>query len=286
MLLCLLCLLLTSCGTHLVVEESIQPTWDTNLSSPWDLSFSPDLAAPLAGRPRATTGAPELCPDVASVRGLSAAGLFLSRHPSTPLLVEGVEELNADFREATARPRLLATHGHLNITLSTANTYSYDKRRATLAEYLEVMRGAGAREGDDEGDGSKTYYFFGNHNLTEFSSLLDLYVVPGLIGARERGTLSFGIGSSGSGVPFHFHGPVLAEVIHGRKRWLLAPFANRPSFDPNVTSKAFLSRHRQPGEDRSILDCTVLPGQILFVPDRWWHLTLNQGESVFMTVFV
>jgi hypothetical protein len=242
-------------------------------SSLWDLSFSRDLLSSQVS----------LCPGVASVRGLSAAALFLSRSASEPLLVEGLEDLNGEFREATERARLLATHGHLNITLSSANTYSYKKQRATLAEYLELMRAKPGGDDDDDKDGSRTFYFFGNHNLSDFSSLLDVYAVPDLLRARERGTLSFGIGSSGSGVPFHFHGPVLAEVIHGRKRWLLAPFSDRPRFDPDVTSRQWVKEF---DGSSPVLDCTVLPGQILFVPDRWWHLTLNQGESVFMTVFV
>ena len=35
------------------------------------------------------------------------------------------------------------------------------------------------------------------------------------------GALSFGFGGSGSGVPFHTHGPVFAEVLYGAKvrRW-------------------------------------------------------------------
>ena len=40
----------------------------------------------------------------------------------------------------------------------------------------------------------------------------------------------------GTGVPFHFHGPGFAEVIHGAKRWFLYPFEERPEFDPDRTT--------------------------------------------------
>ena len=45
------------------------------------------------------------------------------------------------------------------------------------------------------------------------------YVRPPLMDSAVRGSLSFGMGGSGSGVPFHTHGPVFAEVLHGRKVW-------------------------------------------------------------------
>ncbi|VDM70413.1 unnamed protein product [Strongylus vulgaris] len=39
--------------------------------------------------------------------------------------------------------------------------------------------------------------------------------------------------SLGTGVPFHFHGPVFAEIIYGSKRWFLYPFEERPEFEPD-----------------------------------------------------
>ena len=33
----------------------------------------------------------------------------------------------------------------------------------------------------------------------------------------HEAALSFGIAGAGTGVPFHFHGPGFAEVIHGSK---------------------------------------------------------------------
>ena len=34
------------------------------------------------------------------------------------------------------------------------------------------------------------------------------------------------------------------------------------------------------------LECTLEPGIILWIPDRWWHSTLNIGETVFISAFV
>jgi hypothetical protein len=47
---------------------------------------------------------------------------------------------------------------------------------------------------------------------------------------------SFGIGGSGSGVPFHTHGAVFSEVLHGYKRWFVSPVTAKPVFSPDETS--------------------------------------------------
>ena len=30
------------------------------------------------------------------------------------------------------------------------------------------------------------------------------------------------------------------------------------------------------------LDCTLLPGDLLYFPNGWWHATINVGTTVFM----
>lgn len=50
-----------------------------------------------------------------------------------------------------------------------------------------------------------------------WADLFATYVRPPLLDAAVRGSISFGMGGSGSGVPFHTHGPVFAEVLHGLK---------------------------------------------------------------------
>jgi hypothetical protein len=53
----------------------------------------------------------------------------------------------------------------------------------------------------------------------------------------EKGSLSFGMGGDGSGVPFHRHGHVFAEVLHGHKRCdtnLVATAPTRPEIEIEV----------------------------------------------------
>lgn len=87
---------------------------------------------------------------------------------------------------------------------------------------------------------SDTLYFFGDNNFTEWGSLFQHYVPPPFRIPGTSGAYSFGIAGvcragcgvraaqgwhstrfppigSGSGVPFHWHGPGYSEVIFGRK---------------------------------------------------------------------
>ncbi|XP_066417110.1 jmjC domain-containing protein 8 isoform X3 [Molothrus aeneus] len=92
---------------------------------------------------------------------------------------------------------------------------------------------------------------------------------------------------SGSGVPFHWHGPGFSEVIFGRKRWFLYPPNQTPHFHPNETTLAWL-QHTYPTlpPAQRPLECTLRPGEVLYFPDRWWHATLNLDTSVFISTFL
>lgn len=77
-----------------------------------------------------------------------------------------------------------------------------------------------------------TYYQFGDQ-LSELSdSLLPHYELPGAPWLKlvKQTALSFGLSGTGTGVPFHTHGAVFAEVLVGRKRWFVAAPEHRPKY--------------------------------------------------------
>ncbi|XP_019362942.1 PREDICTED: jmjC domain-containing protein 8 [Gavialis gangeticus] len=135
--------------------------------------------------------------------------------------------------------------------------------------------------------GSDTLYFFGDNNFTEWGSLFQKYVPPPFRLPGTTSAYSFGIAGSGSGVPFHWHGPGFSEVIFGRKRWFLYPPEHTPEFHPNRTTLSWLldTYPRLPPEARP-LECTIRPGEVLYFPARWWHATLNLDTSVFISTFL
>mmetsp|Transcript_18247 Transcript_18247/g.43645 ORF Transcript_18247/g.43645 Transcript_18247/m.43645 type:complete len:289 (-) Transcript_18247:144-1010(-) len=190
---------------------------------------------------------------------------------------------NFAIREATEKQRLLTDYGNVTVTLSTANTISHGKRPLKLREYLE-----GLGRHDPDRLGNETLYLFGpiSELGNVLGSLLRHYTPPSF--ADDDLAFSFGIGASGTGVPFHVHGQGWSEVLHGRKRWLLYPPRHEPPFDPDESSASWLRRVYPTlrGDDRRLLeDCVIEPGEALYFPSMWWHATVNVGESVFVSSF-
>ncbi|NXH26297.1 JMJD8 protein, partial [Myiagra hebetior] len=187
------------------------------------------------------------------------------------------------FRALCTRQELLAAFGPFPVRLSTANTYSYRKVDVPFQEYVEHL----LKPQDPARLGSDTLYFFGDNNFTEWGPLFQHYVPPPFRIPGTSPAYSFGIAGSGSGVPFHWHGPGFSEVIFGRKRWFLYPPDKTPHFHPNETTLAWL-QHTYPTlpPAQRPLECTLRPGEVLYFPDRWWHATLNLDTSVFISTFL
>jgi hypothetical protein len=82
-----------------------------------------------------------------------------------------------------------------------------------------------------------TLYHFGDNRFEDWGDFFEHYVRPPLLDSVNRGSLSFGLGGSGSGVPFHTHGAVFAEVLHGKKVFLFHFFSF--SFHFHLLSSSF-----------------------------------------------
>lgn len=214
------------------------------------------------------------------------------------------------FRRSTTLEELAGTLGDTEVTLSSANAFSYGRRRMRLAQYISEMRGtrwdaADAADADatDEQAAAGIYYFFGEHG-DELKALLARYELPRYAApppppavacgapsataapSHREPALSFGVAADGSGVPFHFHNDGFSEVMHGAKRWLLYP-AKPPRFRENATSTSWLRRdypRLRPSELPR--ECVIWPGDVLYFPKGWWHSTVNVGDCVFMSTFL
>jgi hypothetical protein len=106
-----------------------------------------------------------------------------------------------------------------------------------------------------------------------------------------------------AGLPFHNHGKTWLAVVHGIKQWFVYP----PGFDPprqidasyspmlpvsKWVSEIYPQLQQYPKASLSLeaagpsgdgyrpLECRQYPGEVLFLPSRWAHLTVNIGETI------
>lgn len=207
---------------------------------------------------------------------------FLSRIMGTGPVILTNGAGNAAFRNLTSRASLLERFPDLVVTLSSANSYSYAKRRVSLRRYLETMTG----DASLERRGNATFYLFGDTVGKDWDKLLAHFVRPQWEGGA-RGALSFGVAGRHSGVPFHTHGPVFADLQHGRKRWFLYPPSATVRFDPDRSQWQWLHEvYPALGHDDAPLECTARAGETLYIPAMWWHATLNLSpHTVFVSTF-
>ena len=220
--------------------------------------------------------------NIPKVKGISQ-NIFLHNFAyKTPVVIVNATN-NTHFQTLCEEERMLADHGNKTITLSTANTHSYDKVYITFKEYMNRI----LVPQDYNKSGQDTLYFFGNHDYSEWEDLFKHYILPPYGLPNMTPALSFGIAGAGTGVPFHFHGPGFAEVIRGRKRWFLTPYDRKPIFDPDKTTLRWLKESYQSvAASDQFYECVLNPGEILYFPDKWWHATLNIEHSVFMSTFL
>jgi hypothetical protein len=204
-----------------------------------------------------------------------------------PLIFRG--EGNGALRAAVSREALLRRCGAQSVVLGTAEELATEGRgrlTATLAEFVGgVMRGA------DPQRGRQSYAF--ETGLLERCERqgqppgrgepsASLYRKPGALASADsfQAPLVFAVGASGSGIPFHRHANAYNELLVGAKRWSFLSPGDR-DIDEGVRRRGHLAWLREvlpglpPGD---VLECTQQPGDVIFVPEGWWHATLNLGE--------
>lgn len=221
------------------------------------------------------------------------------------------------YKNMTLETYLRENHNDTEVILASSNTYSHDKKRTTLGDYLDNYM----QPLSPTSRANDTWYFFGDVTESNPWTLNEYEFPPGA--EEDHGAKVWGIGGKYSGVPFHKHGSAYAEVIHGSKFWALYPHTVDPRFDPNESllnwllhsgdaararneftflpqldiSEAELSTVRvsSNGNIKGLpmrrvqlpLLCLCHPDEILYIPNEWYHATLNLDDyNVFVSTFV
>ena len=92
--------------------------------------------------------------------------------------------------------------------------------------------------------------------------------------------LILSLGYDGSGLAFHFHSESYSLMLHGRKRWgIFAPHKMAKSgFAATEDYRTWLAKRST--EERPTWECVQDPGDLLYVPEGFYHATVNLGDAV------
>ncbi|KAL7539909.1 hypothetical protein ACHAWF_006541 [Thalassiosira exigua] len=92
-------------------------------------------------------------------------------------------------------------------------------------------------------------------------------------GSKKLGWQIF-LGGDRSGATFHFHNAAVNALYVGVKEWVLAPPSHRGF-------TGMQARDARPVLDRELtVRCTQYPGDVVFFPNYWGHLTINHGFTI------
>ena len=160
-----------------------------------------------------------------------------------------------------------------------------------------------------DGQMHQEYVFDKDGLFSRVPELLEDYDHPSFITQffdaelHERFSRYFLVGSSMSGINYHSHTDAYNGLVHGRKRWLVydhkqmmdPPYRShgtlrwvRPSLPlrsvPSWLTRASVRQVREilPGmpEDQKPMQCMQSAGDLIYVPEGYWHGTVNLGETI------
>jgi hypothetical protein len=163
------------------------------------------------------------------------------------------------------------------------------RRKMIFARFIEKVRTAGR---------TNDFYITANNTSANRDALPELWddvvQIPALLETQTARNGFFWFGPAGTITPFHHDltNNLMAQVI-GRKRILLAPSWDMPlmrnlrdvycEVDGRATQPA-----PQPGfGEPQILECTLVPGEVIFLPIGWLHFVeaLDVSATVSFTNF-
>lgn len=207
-----------------------------------------------------------------------------------PIVIQRSDDIrNAEFRNLTTPDNLIQFFGGSGfmVTLSSSNSLSEHRRRMSLESYITDQ--IQTQETPLDIPANETWYLFGETYSSEWQRLLQRYQLPSChTCTAELVALSFGIGNRGSGVQWHVHGPGFSECLHGRKHWVLYPPQRKPpGYHKDQSSRQWMEYvYPHLPNDEKPLECTLLPGDVLYFPDQWWHATINLSPyTAFVSTF-
>jgi hypothetical protein len=219
--------------------------------------------------------------DIARLKSLSQTEFKSDYYLKKPFILE--TDLG-DHAQAFSRSEMIKSYGNLTvltgisrdiITLAGTGYHPMD-----LSEYIESVM---TQRKDYGGD---TLYLFDRGEFMKEAKGLKNHVVlestPFKLMSDDA--LYIAIGAAYSGTQFHHHADGWNLQIYGKKHWLMYPPQKMPPIHyPSIyvgIGRWFDTILPKLEEDEKPMVCTSGPGDVIYVPDGWYHATVNLGESV------
>mmetsp|Transcript_12868 Transcript_12868/g.36622 ORF Transcript_12868/g.36622 Transcript_12868/m.36622 type:complete len:469 (-) Transcript_12868:72-1478(-) len=133
---------------------------------------------------------------------------------------------------------------------------------------------------------SKSYLYASDSRCYDGSlchRLARSYQVPPLFSADHM-RKHLHIGGPGTGMPFHKHGHMWQGLATGRKAWYILPPGSMSENMHDLTGpyvfpvRVFHAMLRNRTLGKRPLYCVQKPGMVMYIPDYWWHATMNMDR--------
>eukprot|EP01043_Picozoa_sp_COSAG02_P041667 COSAG02_NODE_3474_length_6681_cov_29.310696_4_plen_407_part_00 len=192
------------------------------------------------------------------------------------------------LRARTQRSVLLREHGHVHVNLDRFRNLWQpgSSTKASLSEYVESLPPANGE-----------YLFDTGEFLKETGLDRNWRTAPGLAktgryrdSTDPAGIITIALGGDKQGIPFHWHGDAYSVQLHGAKLWVVFPPGRMPSsgFLLSETLEQWLVSRQNKKVDADLTvpssyQCVQKPGELLYVPEGFWHATSCVGDAVAIT---
>jgi Cupin-like domain len=217
-----------------------------------------------------------------------------------PVILMRAPDTNRQAQQYTTKQNMIDTFASREVPIAGVEAYAFREGRTLLfTDYLAQLASA---SGDMHSTNIQARNVTFNFGMDPYG-VGDVYLVPRLLNGAPKTSddnnkaphhiqrswhFQVAVAGSGVGLPFHWHSDVFAEVLHGERRWFLHPPHDSPPFNPRTTSAQWLRDVYRPYHESSsypgaLLECTMLPNEVLYVPADWFHSTLSLGEAVSIT---
>eukprot|EP00747_Dinoflagellata_sp_TGD_P170962 gnl/TRDRNA2_/TRDRNA2_203822_c0_seq1.p1 gnl/TRDRNA2_/TRDRNA2_203822_c0~~gnl/TRDRNA2_/TRDRNA2_203822_c0_seq1.p1 ORF type:complete len:563 (-),score=89.94 gnl/TRDRNA2_/TRDRNA2_203822_c0_seq1:75-1763(-) len=209
----------------------------------------------------------------------------------TPMVLRGVKDLllmkgkfgKQNLRKAAKKHNLNAQVGYSwDIVMSRGQ----GPKTVPLWQYIDDLMDKDEYVGKELLE--RIYMFDRTSNILEKLRLT--LSVPSLIQSwnatafrPETAQALFLLGAPRSGVAFHRHTAAVHLTMHGVKRWLLYPPQANPPGGVHGSWPIFdWLRNVYPDlkESQKPLECIQKPGDVLYIPEGWYHAVVNLADSV------